>query len=185
MPCETSTHKQRPSPTAMSGSRLSTVYDYTSLRIHPDGSRVNQSSRNLRPRIARVAVRDARGNWIARDAGGSAAIRRYRTVRGGTPEGEQGEDFGSGDQVGDGGSEYEGSAGKGKGKENGEPRGMGEGKGKRKAKQTAGADADAGQRRTRDGRSAVKRQKFVHDVDWLEMHTPADGQPPLPSSVSP
>lgn len=65
----------------MSGRRLNTVYDYSSLRIHPDGSRVEQSSRNLRPRTSRTSIQDSRGNWIARDAGGLGTIGRYRRVR--------------------------------------------------------------------------------------------------------
>lgn len=65
----------------MSGRRLNTVYDYSSLRIHPDGSRVEQSSRNLRPRTSRTSIQDSRGNWIARDAGGLGTIGWYRKVR--------------------------------------------------------------------------------------------------------
>ncbi|RDB20049.1 hypothetical protein Hypma_013028 [Hypsizygus marmoreus] len=65
----------------MSGARLSTVYDFSSLRLHPDGSRVNQTSRNLRPRNARLSVQDSRGNWFARDAAGLGTVGRYRRVR--------------------------------------------------------------------------------------------------------
>jgi hypothetical protein len=59
----------------MTEKRLTTVYDYSDLRIHPDGTRVKQQARVLRPR---VAVQDARANWIARDAGGFAVVPRFR-----------------------------------------------------------------------------------------------------------
>lgn len=65
----------------MTEPRLSTVYDLASLRLHTDGTRVQQSSRNLRPRVSKVSVRDSRGNWIARDAGGVAAVAKYQKVR--------------------------------------------------------------------------------------------------------
>lgn len=91
----------------MSGRRLNTVYDYSSLRIHPDGSRVEQSSRNLRPRTSRTSIQDSRGNWIARDAGGLGIIRRYRRVR----EEIDGEVISLGE-----GKSLEGRKGKGKGK---------------------------------------------------------------------
>lgn len=75
-------------PLIMSGPRLSTVYDFASLRLHPDGSRVNQTSRNFHPRHARVSAQDARGNWFARDAAGSGVVGRYKKVRD-EKEGEQ------------------------------------------------------------------------------------------------
>ncbi|KAG2138084.1 uncharacterized protein EDB93DRAFT_1166012 [Suillus bovinus] len=40
--------------------------------LHPDGSRVQQSSLNRRTRTAPSNSPDTRGNWIARDAGGKA-----------------------------------------------------------------------------------------------------------------
>ncbi|KAG6902591.1 hypothetical protein C0995_014598 [Termitomyces sp. Mi166 len=57
--------------------RLPTVYDFSSLRLYPDGSRVQQKSKAA---IARV-VQDSRGNWLVRDAAGSGAVGRYRKVR--------------------------------------------------------------------------------------------------------
>ncbi|EGO02131.1 hypothetical protein SERLA73DRAFT_71269 [Serpula lacrymans var. lacrymans S7.3] len=54
----------------MSVRRKSTVHDLASLRLHPDGSRVQQSSSNTRIRTAKYTTQDNRGNWIARDAGG-------------------------------------------------------------------------------------------------------------------
>ncbi|KAF9458470.1 hypothetical protein BDZ94DRAFT_1270532 [Collybia nuda] len=137
----------------MSGPRRSTVYDYSSLRIHPDGSRVEQSTRNLRPRTSRTTIKDSRGNWIARDAGGLGIVGRYKRVREET----------DGEVVSLGANEPS-DLGKGKSK------------GKDKAKPATGY-------RKRDERAA-KRQKFVHDFDFLE--TPntlvlPDVQP-LPSS---
>lgn len=58
-------------------SRLSTVYDLGSLRLHPDGTRVAQSSKNLRTKKSTSTVRDARGNWIAKDAAGSTKVAKY------------------------------------------------------------------------------------------------------------
>jgi hypothetical protein len=144
----------------MSDHRLSTVYDYSSLRIHPDGSRVNQSSRNLRPRIAKVSVQDPRGNWIARDAGGSATVARYRTVR---DEVSDGEHF----DFGDVGFQNSGS------------RPQGQSKAKGKAKETT----TVVERRKRNRRSMTKRQKLVHDFDFLAARPQVNGRP-LPSSVS-
>jgi hypothetical protein len=63
----------------MTNRRLSTVYDYASLRLHRDGTRVQQSDVNNR----QFAVKDANGNWIATDAGG---LGRTRYVRQGTDE---------------------------------------------------------------------------------------------------
>ena len=138
-----------------SSHRLSTVYDYTSLRIHPDGSRVNQSSHNLRPRIARGAVRDSRGNWIARDAGGLATVKKYTSVR---DEASDEESFDFGDVEVQKSNNGPGSQGN-----------------KRKGK--------APHQRERNGRSAAKRQKFMNDFEFLATPQPVDG-PPLPSSVS-
>ncbi|KAG6917667.1 hypothetical protein DXG01_001642 [Tephrocybe rancida] len=61
--------------------RLPTVYDFSSLQLHPDGSRVRQSTSNLKPRYAAAAVQDSRGNWFARDAAGLGTVGRYRKVR--------------------------------------------------------------------------------------------------------
>lgn len=62
----------------MTEPRWSTVFDYSNLRLHPNGTRVYQKSTNLAPRIAKVAVRTSRKNWIARDAGGFPNIRKYK-----------------------------------------------------------------------------------------------------------
>ena len=65
--------------------RLSTVYDYASLRLHRDGTRVQQSDENYNiPSRRRLAVKNANGNWIATDAGGLGTVRRTKYVRKGT-----------------------------------------------------------------------------------------------------
>jgi len=61
--------------------RRSTVYDYSDLRLHPDGTRVHQMDKNLRPRAAQIAVQAARSNWIARDAAGSATVPKHRSIK--------------------------------------------------------------------------------------------------------
>ncbi|KAF8841569.1 hypothetical protein BDN67DRAFT_901130 [Paxillus ammoniavirescens] len=60
----------------MSIRRKSTTHDLATLRLHPDGSRVQQSSRNTRHRTAGSTVVDSRGNWIARDAGGQSSVKK-------------------------------------------------------------------------------------------------------------
>ncbi|KAG1833285.1 hypothetical protein F4604DRAFT_881980 [Suillus subluteus] len=65
----------------MSIRRKSTTHDLATLRLHPDGSRVQQSSINRRTRTAPSTVPDTRGNWIARDAGGKAAVRKTKNAR--------------------------------------------------------------------------------------------------------
>jgi len=62
----------------MTHPRLSTVFDYADLRLHPDGTRVYQKPSNFRPGIIKVAVQNSRTNWIARDAGGSGKIHKMR-----------------------------------------------------------------------------------------------------------
>jgi hypothetical protein len=64
----------------MSIRRKSTTHDLATLRLHPDGSRVQQSSINRRTRTAPSTVPDTRGNWIARDAGGKVAVRKTRNA---------------------------------------------------------------------------------------------------------
>lgn len=59
----------------MTEKRLSTVYDFSDLKLHPNGARVKQQART---RTARNTVQDARANWIATDAGGFAAVPKFR-----------------------------------------------------------------------------------------------------------
>ncbi|CAA7259403.1 unnamed protein product [Cyclocybe aegerita] len=64
----------------MTEPRLSTVFDYSDLRLHPNGRRVWQQDANLRPKIAKVAVQTGRSNWIARDAGGVSDVKKFRRI---------------------------------------------------------------------------------------------------------
>ena len=68
----------------MADARRSTVFDYSNLLLHPDGTRVHQKSTNSAPRIAKAAVRTFRQNWIARDAGGLSNIRKFRRAKNNT-----------------------------------------------------------------------------------------------------
>lgn len=75
----------------MSIRRKSTTHDLATLRLHPDGSRVQQSSVNARRRTATSTVIDSRGNWIAKDAGGKTSVKTRRdisTVHANDAEGE-------------------------------------------------------------------------------------------------
>ncbi|KAG9317773.1 hypothetical protein JVU11DRAFT_1993 [Chiua virens] len=64
----------------MSIRRKSTTHDLATLRLHPDGSRVQQSSVNARRRTAGSTLVDARGNWIAKDAGGKSSVKKRRRI---------------------------------------------------------------------------------------------------------
>ena len=69
--------------------RLSTIYDYATLRLHRDGTRVQQSDANYNvPKRKKLAVRDTDGNWIAKDAGGLGMVNRTRYIRSDADEGE-------------------------------------------------------------------------------------------------
>ncbi|KAG6841286.1 hypothetical protein C0991_012456 [Blastosporella zonata] len=119
--------------------RLPTVYDFSSLRLHPDGSLVHQiTAKNLKPRYAAGTVQDSRGNWFARDAAGSGTVGKYRKVR---KEEEQGEEEEPLDPNADD-AEYEPSGSKDKGN----------------AKETTGR---------RQNPRPAKRQKFIQDFDFL------------------
>ena len=73
----------------MSIRRQTTVHDVANLRVHPDGSRVSQARHEDHPattssslsnasalRAANYVSRDVQGNLIAKDAGGTATIKR-------------------------------------------------------------------------------------------------------------
>ncbi|KAH0840218.1 hypothetical protein J3R83DRAFT_1222 [Lanmaoa asiatica] len=64
----------------MSIRRKSTTHDLATLRLHPDGSRVQQSAANARHRTAKSTLVDFRGNWIAKDAGGKGTVKKRRRV---------------------------------------------------------------------------------------------------------
>ncbi|KAG5651259.1 hypothetical protein H0H81_009303 [Sphagnurus paluster] len=139
--------------------RRSTVYDLASLRLHPDGTRVQQStSANLRMRHV-ASAQDARGNWFARDAAGSAKVAKYRRVR----DDKDGEG-----EAGDSGKDTElQTTAKGNRKE----------KEKEKTSKRTGKKLKA---------RPAKRQKFLHDFDFLapETNVPSSSssEQPLPSS---
>ncbi|RPD67459.1 hypothetical protein L226DRAFT_477930 [Lentinus tigrinus ALCF2SS1-7] len=64
----------------MNPRRRSTVHDLAALRLHRDNSRVLNSDTNLSSRRAKYALRDARGNWIAQDAGGLGKVKKRRSA---------------------------------------------------------------------------------------------------------
>lgn len=64
----------------MSLRRRSTTHDLATLRLHPDGSRVQHTSVSARPRTSKYTVVDARGNRFARDAGGASLVKKRRKV---------------------------------------------------------------------------------------------------------
>ncbi|KAH7870494.1 uncharacterized protein C8R40DRAFT_1240395 [Lentinula edodes] len=64
----------------MPPSRLSTVFDLSSLRLHTDGSLVQQTTKNNNLRSSKRTVRDTHGNWMAKDAGGLTFVPKYRKV---------------------------------------------------------------------------------------------------------
>ena len=145
----------------MAAPRLSTVYDLSSLHLHPDSSRVHQTSANLRPRKAAVSVRDSRGNWIARDAGGSQSVGKYQRVKVGDDEADySGEVF---DFSGAEGEEGQVSIERTHGKK----KGRGKGKGKEREVDVSERDESAAADQERD-RCTTKRQKFAHDFSFLD-----------------
>ncbi|KAJ7601039.1 hypothetical protein C8J56DRAFT_1157277 [Mycena floridula] len=77
----------------MVGSRNSTVYDFTNLRLHPDGTRVKLKATEIaRPRTAKYSTRDSRGNWIAQDAGGLGNVPKRRKLADSSDEEAEGEE---------------------------------------------------------------------------------------------
>ncbi|KAF9068147.1 hypothetical protein BDP27DRAFT_1448606 [Rhodocollybia butyracea] len=76
----------------MPPSRLGTVFDYSGLRLHDDGSVVLQTPKNLTLRATRRTVRDAHGNWMAKDAGGLISVPKYRRVAVGNKAGDKEEE---------------------------------------------------------------------------------------------
>ena len=60
--------------------RRSTVHDLTSLRLHPDGTRItlNKNKGKEKARAVAYTVKDRHGNWIAGDAGGVAGVPVFR-----------------------------------------------------------------------------------------------------------
>ena len=77
----------------MNPRRRTTVHDLAALRVHRDGTRVANSDSNSSSRRAKYTTRDARGNWVAKDAGGLGTVPLRPTVSQ-PPEGEQDDDGG-------------------------------------------------------------------------------------------
>jgi len=73
----------------MSIRRQSTTHDLAALRLHPDGSRVQQSSVNAKQRTAKCTVVDARGNWIAQDAGGRSSVKKRKSISKAMDDGQE------------------------------------------------------------------------------------------------
>lgn len=145
--------------TPMSIRRKSTTHDLATLRLHPDGSRVQQSSVNARLRTAATTVIDSRGNWIAKDAGGNTSVksrRRISTARSNHAEGKFIDLSGDEDHAKDAHSQS---------------------KGKQRAHDSQSPDEDpleepeSGRLNTRTRR----RLSFMHDLSFLD---------PPPASVS-
>ncbi|KAG1805380.1 hypothetical protein EV424DRAFT_1330245 [Suillus variegatus] len=148
----------------MSIRRKSTTHDLATLRLHPDGSRVQQSSINRRTRTAPSTVPDTRGNWIARDAGGKAAVRRIRNATAKVDD-EDGEsiDIRLSDELGEDESTVETSK-----------------KGKERAIESDGEDSTK-DRTGRDWR-ARKRRSFTEDLSFLAPSPPRRVFPPTEST---
>ncbi|KAM5542391.1 hypothetical protein V8D89_003850 [Ganoderma adspersum] len=108
----------------MNPRRRTTVHDLAALRVHRDGSRVANSDSNSSSRRAKYTTRDARGNWVAKDAGGLGTVKSRRSAS--QPEGEQDDDGGDSEpQVDEGLAEEEGASlkadkGKGRARESGD-----------------------------------------------------------------
>ncbi|PIL37614.1 hypothetical protein GSI_01308 [Ganoderma sinense ZZ0214-1] len=76
----------------MNPRRRTTVHDLAALRLHRDGTRVANSDSNSSSRRAKYTIRDARGNWVAKDAGGLGTVKLRPAAS--QPEGEQDDDGG-------------------------------------------------------------------------------------------
>jgi hypothetical protein len=133
--------------------RRSTVHDLTSLRLHPDGSKVANSASNLQLRKARNATKDVRGNWIAQDAGGSGRVKtRWSVIKdqaakaASKDEGEVREDSGNQAEAGPSSPVFD--------------------KGKGKATQAEDEDDDDEDFIPKDAR-AKKRRVFANDFEFL------------------
>ncbi|KAF8720209.1 hypothetical protein AX14_011152 [Amanita brunnescens Koide BX004] len=84
----------------MANLRLSTIYDYATLRLHRDGTRVQQSDENYNMPKRKKAVKDASGNWIAKDAGGLGMVNKTRYIRSDADDGGEYVSLGGGREEG-------------------------------------------------------------------------------------
>ena len=133
--------------------RRTTVHDLAALRVHPDGTRVQNSDANLAARRAKYAVRDARGNWIAHDAAGLGTVKQRRSVSQLDPEDSE-----------EGAPEQELEPGQGGGGVVAEDLPGPSRKDKGKAR--AAADEEEEVELELDSRT-VKRRRFNEDLDFL------------------
>ena len=78
-------------PLSSSKQRRNTVYDSTALRIHHDDFRIPSAETNYRYKRDKKITRDVRGNWVAKDAGGTAKVPWYKKVED-EDEGGEGEE---------------------------------------------------------------------------------------------
>ena len=139
----------------MAEPRKSTVFDYSDLRLHPDGTRVHQRSTNLRPKLAQSTIRGVRSNWIATDAGGSLKVPLFRKRKTVSLEEEQEEEE---EEIEDGNISPSGSA-----------------RGEDPSFEVDDNVDENGKRRSRrpDHRKA-KRQKFLKSDDYLAGSFPSN-----------
>lgn len=133
----------------MSIRRKSTTHDLATLRLHPDGSRVQQSSVNARHRTAGSTAVDSRGNWIARDAGGKSSVKKRRIVNSSHADDADGEFI---DLSGD------------------EERGRRQSKGKQRARDSQSPEEDLHQEPESELLNTRTRQRlsFTRDLSFLD-----------------
>lgn len=139
--------------------RRNTVYDLTALRIHHDDFRIPSSDSNYRYRRDKKITRDVRGNWIAKDAGGTGKVPWYKKVDGGEDDEE--------------GKEMEVDEKKGENIADNTEREDGDGNG----------DESSEDEEYRRG----QRRRFYEDMSYLDEHADIQqpsGSMPVPDSVS-
>ena len=132
----------------MSLRRRSTVHDLAALRLHRDNSRVLNSESNLSSRRAKYSLRDARGNWIAQDAGGLGKVNKRRSAS----EPHDGGDLSQSEEDGQNAPQSSRTRGKSKGHA-----------------QERGSDDGGSPLRTR----SQKRRHFDEDMRYLETESPS------------
>lgn len=86
-----------------SSKRYSTIHDFASLRLRPDGSRVTRKQvEGKSQKYSTNTVKDHRGNWIAKDAGGVGRVKtRYAAQKEAEGEGHESEELAESDEDGE------------------------------------------------------------------------------------
>lgn len=82
--------------------RRSTIHDFSTLRLHPDGSRVaihSPARIDLRDSRIRNTGRDARGNRVARDAAGLGAVPKRTVIREDDNDDDDDDDYNDGEDI--------------------------------------------------------------------------------------